>query len=128
MRRWAGEQARLLTELGRQRARLQPEAGAAELERLHELKRALLAKQGSVDELEQRQLQLAETETSLEVRAELDQLGGQLGDVLDARAAAQASVEEYTAALQAFREWHQRTADQLQAVDARPSEGRLSAS
>ena len=78
VRGWAGQQSRLLAELGRQQARLQPEAAAAELDRLRELQRALLEREASLDELDNGRMELAAEPPPQTVRNELTQLAEQV--------------------------------------------------
>ncbi|XP_043244080.1 nesprin-1-like [Amphibalanus amphitrite] len=127
VRRWAEQQARLVAELGRQRARLQPEPAAAELERLRELQRTLLEREASLDELDSGRMELAAEVPTESARQELARLAEQVAEVLNARTTAQSCVEEYTTALQNFRQWHRQTSDSLQAVDSQssPADGRL---
>ncbi|XP_043237695.1 nesprin-1-like isoform X2 [Amphibalanus amphitrite] len=127
VRRWAEQQARMVAELGRQRARLQPEPAAAELERLRELQRTLLEREASLDELDSGRMELAAEVPTESARQELARLAEQVAEVLNARTTAQSCVEEYTTALQNFRHWHRQTSDSLQAVDSQssPADGRL---
>ena len=79
VRRWAEQQTRLLAGLERQRARLQPEPAAAELERLRELQRALLERHASLDELDSGRLELAAELPADSTRQELGRLAEQAG-------------------------------------------------